>query len=112
MASNRAGSQPKKRRVGLGRRKAVEPAQLDAGPRRANAPTPAAGAEPDAGEGETPSDGAALPDARQQPDPDTQPPDEREVEVVGEPGARARIRTELIKGEQLTRQHVGRLVTE
>ncbi|MFN3007033.1 hypothetical protein [Mycolicibacterium wolinskyi] len=40
------------------------------------------------------------------------PPNEREVEIVGEPGARARVRTELIKGERLTPEHVGRLVTE
>lgn len=113
VASNRARSQPKKRRISLCRRKADEPEQPDTGPWRADAPRPAVGAVPDAGEGETPSDGAAaLHDARQQPDPDTPQPDEREVEVVGESGARARIRTELIKGEQLTRQHVGRLVTE
>jgi hypothetical protein len=39
-------------------------------------------------------------------------PEDREVEVVGEPGTKARIRTQIIKGEQLTQQHVGRLVTE
>ncbi|MCZ0732314.1 hypothetical protein [Mycolicibacterium iranicum] len=40
------------------------------------------------------------------------PPDERDVEVVGEPGNSVRIRTEVVKGEELTRQHVGRLVAE
>ncbi|OBF05339.1 hypothetical protein [Mycobacterium sp. 852002-10029_SCH5224772] len=111
VASNKARSQPKKRRVSL--RKPAEPTQLDAALPHADAPTPAAGAAPDAREGETPAQNAAeLRDAERQPAPHTPQIDEREVEVVGEPDARARIRTELIKGEQLTLQHVGRLVTE
>ncbi|SDE28184.1 hypothetical protein SAMN04488581_3761 [Mycolicibacterium neoaurum] len=113
VASNRARSQPKKRRVSLRRGKPDEPPRPRAGPRRTNASTPVSGTGRDAGEQETPSDGAApLHDARQELDPDMPQPDEREVEVVGEPDTRARIRSELIKGEQLTRQHVGRLVTE
>ncbi len=90
VASNKARSQPNSRRLRLRRPKRDEPAQVDGGAPREDELTPVAQAEPDA----------------------TSQSDEREVEVVGEPGARTRIRSELIKGEQLTRQHVGRLLTE
>ncbi|BBY77000.1 hypothetical protein MPRF_38990 [Mycolicibacterium parafortuitum] len=46
------------------------------------------------------------------PNPEAPPARERDVEVVGEHGSSVRIRTEVVKGAELTRQHVGRLVAE